>query len=100
MLSDREHLRSDASRRSDCSGVLSRAFSKMLSSFLKFLNPQVQLITPPVNKVQFFERMGRGRHGFGRNLVEILPTSLPELLYSSGTLETTKNHQKPTFYFL
>ena len=42
-------------------------------------NPQVQLITPPVNKLLFFERIGRGDLGFGRNLVEILPTSLPEL---------------------
>ena len=46
---------------------------------VRFIDPQVQLITPPVNKVMFFEHMGRGCLGFGQNLVDILPTSLPEL---------------------
>ncbi len=54
-------------------------------------NPQVQLITPPVNEVLFFERMGRGCLGFGRNLGEILPTSLPELPIQ---LRDLRNNQK------
>ena len=41
--------------------------------------------------------MGRGFFGFGRNVGEILPTSL---LYSSGTLETSRKHYKPTFHYL
>ena len=54
-------------------------------------NPQVQLITPPVNKVLLFERIGRGCLGFARNLVEILPISLPELPIK---LRDLRNNQK------
>ena len=53
--------------------------------------PLKGLITPPVNKVMYFERMGRGCLGFGRNLVGILPTSLPELPVQ---LRDLRNNQK------
>ena len=63
------------------------------------LNPQVQLITPSVNKVQFVERMGRGCLGFGRNLGEVLPTSLPELLTKLRDLRNNQKSSKANFLF-
>ena len=47
----------------------------------------------------FFERMGRDRLGFGRNLVEIPPTSLPELPIWLRDLRNIQNSSKNNFSF-
>ena len=72
-------------------------FIQVFVCFIQVFMCFIQVFIAPVNKVLFFERMGRGYLGFGRNLVFFFLQASRSLLYSSGTLETTRNQKRTNF---
>ena len=75
-------------------GVVQIFFDRFLFNTIQYYNHYLELITPPVIKVPFFVITRSQGLRFGRNLVEIHPSSPPDLFRQLGHQNKRENQEK------